>query len=444
MEELEEQMREREAAHMQERGELSLQISRLEAEVERFREEVLAWRSKSLELEQDSLRERSLREQVERELSGHRHVSRPSGWMDISPSRQDPSANGRELQTTAAQDYDRKDDSAVAMGCGNCTEDSRCECLEQVINMSTGGMVQRDLDTTPKQPHSGESVNGGHDQGNGSTWNSSDSLETDFTGLFSRKASKQRTGVIGSQSSQQRSPSMAISSGAADTDPCGFCESGTPCICAQMESPRQSQDVTTAPMSSVTSRFTPPPADGDVCRVAEPNRRTRSAQPQIGSLNSPNDVCAAGPGTCAQCRADPNSTLFCKSLAATVGSSRGGGGGGGAADGDAGCCRSGPRPGACQGRNAAASVTRGPQSASSTLDSATSRKEGTVYLSCADTYITLSRHPHYQEATDELDSWLGKLKASLPPGETDRPAIEIEAASVMGVLKFFDRRFGRE
>ncbi len=72
------------------------------------------------------------------------------------------------------------------------------------------------------------------------------------------------------------------------------------------------------------------------------------------------------------------------------------------------------------------------------------REEGTAYLSCADTYITLSRHPHYHRATDELDTWLGKLKTTLPTNEAGRPAIEIEAASVMGVLKFFDRRFGRE
>ncbi|KAI9751397.1 MAG: hypothetical protein M1815_001163 [Lichina confinis] len=445
VEELEEQMREREATHVQERGELASQITRLEAEVERFREEVLAWRSKSQELEQDVLRERSLREQVEGDLSGYRDVSQPSRRMDISPSRQDPSANGRQLQTTASRDYDLQDDGTVAMGCGDCTEDSRCECLEQVINMSTSGMMQGDLDMAPKQSHSGEGGSHGHDQGSSSRLGSSDSLETDFTGLFARDASKQRTGVIGSRSPQQQaSPSMAISSSATDSNPCGFCESGTPCICAQMESSRQrrSVDVTRAPMSFVISRFTPPPADGDVCRVAEPSRTSRAAQPQIGSFNSPNDTCAGGPGTCAQCRADPNSTIFCKSLAATAESSRGGaagaaGAGAGAADADTGCCQSGLRPGPCRGRN--------PATASSSPKHTPSRKEGTVYLSCADTYITLSRHPHYQEATDELDSWLGKLKTTLPPGETDRrPAIEIEAASVMGVLKFFDRRFGRE
>lgn len=66
-----------------------------------------------------------------------------------------------------------------------------------------------------------------------------------------------------------------------------------------------------------------------------------------------------------------------------------------------------------------------------------------VTLSCADTYITLSRHPHYSEASDHLETWLGKLKTSVPRGEESRPAMEIEAASVMSVLKFFDRNFGR-
>jgi hypothetical protein len=63
-------------------------------------------------------------------------------------------------------------------------------------------------------------------------------------------------------------------------------------------------------------------------------------------------------------------------------------------------------------------------------------------LSCADTFTTLSRHPHFEEASTELGSWLPKL-ATIEVLEGRTP-FEIEAASVMGVLRHFDRRFGRD
>lgn len=65
-------------------------------------------------------------------------------------------------------------------------------------------------------------------------------------------------------------------------------------------------------------------------------------------------------------------------------------------------------------------------------------------LSVADTYKTLSTHKNFDRATepDELSTWLGRLHAT-PPAQEGRPQMEVEAASVMGVLKLFDRRFGR-
>jgi hypothetical protein len=41
-----------------------------------------------------------------------------------------------------------------------------------------------------------------------------------------------------------------------------------------------------------------------------------------------------------------------------------------------------------------------------------------------------------------LSTWLGRLHAT-PPAHPGRAPMEVEAASVMGVLKLFDRRFGR-
>jgi len=72
-------------------------------------------------------------------------------------------------------------------------------------------------------------------------------------------------------------------------------------------------------------------------------------------------------------------------------------------------------------------------------------------LTCADTYTTLSRHPKFSRATDELSTWLPKLQTLPNPHDAvvkeghnhlaARPAMEVEAASVISVLRYFDRRF---
>lgn len=67
---------------------------------------------------------------------------------------------------------------------------------------------------------------------------------------------------------------------------------------------------------------------------------------------------------------------------------------------------------------------------------------GGLTLSCADTFTTLSRHPAFDRANEELEAWMPQL--ATVPGSLERTAFEVEAASVMGVLKFFDRRFGSD
>jgi hypothetical protein len=71
-------------------------------------------------------------------------------------------------------------------------------------------------------------------------------------------------------------------------------------------------------------------------------------------------------------------------------------------------------------------------------------------LSCADTYKTLATHRNFDQAADEIGTWLPKLKAVPLPEEPSNPGspaarlpIEVEAASIMSVLKDFDVRFGQ-
>jgi hypothetical protein len=67
-----------------------------------------------------------------------------------------------------------------------------------------------------------------------------------------------------------------------------------------------------------------------------------------------------------------------------------------------------------------------------------------VTLTCADAYTTLSRHPAYERASGDIATWLPKLNANhAQPAMVGRPALEIDAANVMAVLKDFDRRFGQ-
>ncbi|KAJ0161057.1 hypothetical protein CTA2_6844, partial [Colletotrichum tanaceti] len=136
-----------------------------------------------------------------------------------------------------------------------------------------------------------------------------------------------------------------------------------------------------------------------------------------------------GPGSCAQCLADPKSGLFCRALSANFersgGSDSGGGGG---------CCGgAGPGGGCCKTESAPPRLpTKGRLGLS---------------LSCAEAYQTLSSHRNFEKAADDIGSWLPKLRAAPKPGQTlpspSRLPIEVEAASIMSVLKDFDIRFGR-
>lgn len=174
--------------------------------------------------------------------------------------------------------------------------------------------------------------------------------------------------------------SVSTSSSIAATalpDPCGFCSDGTTCLCAELAKERPDR-VFKPPTSTLP---TPP----------------ESAITNMGTSNP----CINGPGTCTQCHSNPTSTLFCKSLAAT-------------------------RP-------------TNPEPPSHTVENTTNEAfiQGST-LNCADAFTVLSRHPGFDQATSEFNTWVAHL-STVPSATT---AFDIEAASVMGVLKLFDRRFG--
>jgi hypothetical protein len=268
-------------------------------------------------------------------------------------------------------------------------------------------------------------------------------MEIDFTTQFSSKTEP----VHSIQDIEESARPFAES--------CGFCKEGTYCMCAaSATNARQEHQIQLAPLSNSAfmNAVTPPPSDTDMegnCntkpRAMHPDKIHRS----IVSRNGANP-CINGPGTCLQCQSDPKSGLFCRSLAALRESTTSNP----CVNGPGTCqqCQNDPKsrafcrsmaaqrepdaassvPEGCCGGNAAG----GPCCKSFGVQS-----RPPPSLSVADTYKTLSIHKNFDQASDELNTWLGRLHAA--PQHAGRAPMEVEAASVMGVLKLFDRRFGR-
>ena len=415
--ELEGQIKEIEEKEDQEQNELKLRISSLENDVQTFRSQVLEWRERCQKLEHDlyEQKQHNVHSRVEDQLVRN-HTN--TGAVPLLRER---------LGSDSLPKNQRMDDRSfigeeeVLMGCGSCTSTSRCACVEQALNLfpamdpvpaNTEAMKRNPSplsSTTKKRPRK-------------TMKQDLELLETDFTNAFPTSQALPYQPTI-------EDPTSAVASPINDADRCGFCKDGTPCMCAEIESnslpqnpANESSHRQSNALASVLSLSTPPPSEGDVAIGS-----SRSVLLPLRN-EGPQDVgntCNGKPGSCTQCIADPQSTLFCKSLAASQKMSD---------STEVGCCGggSGLARGCCQSAGAVP-TTGQPQGAQTELS---------MSLSCADAYTVLSRHPGYEAASDELGSWMGKLKTR-PPRSGDRSPMEIEAASVMGVLKLFDRRFGR-
>ncbi|OTB00173.1 hypothetical protein M426DRAFT_44289, partial [Hypoxylon sp. CI-4A] len=297
----------------------------------------------------------------------------------------------------------------TSVGCGKCSIGTKCECLEAVLK-GPASNTESELKRKPSSisvlapeekrqkipepyPH-----------------------EVDFTAMFAKKKDPVVEPTLYQPIAQ---PAVA------PRDSCGFCKEGTYCMCAEAAASQ-----TLAPVSQQVQ--TPPPSENDVGPAPIEVTSTGAIKlPGISSLNRtpipaarPSSGCGPnGPGTCAQCLRDPKSGLFCRSLAANFarngGKSTSGGCCGGS--GGSGCCKS------TEGAPAPAESSAG------------------VNLSCADAYKTLSSHRNFEKAADDIGTWLPRLRAAPPHSNTStRLPIEVEAASIMGVLREFDVRFGRD
>jgi len=301
----------------------------------------------------------------------------------------------------------------TTVDCGKCTLGTSCECLEAALNGSTATS-----ETELKRKPSSSALESEEKRQKADSYPN----EIDFTAMFS---SKKKTSVVAPAPPPDPLPAPQLS--LQPREPCGFCTESSYCLCAA-EAAEAAAGQTLAPMGQQVQ--TPPPDNDSGPSPIEVTSTGAIKLPSLSSLNrgsfqttrKPSGCGANSPGTCAQCLRDPKSGLFCRSLAAKVARESGSTSGGccGGSGGSGGCCKSGN---------------------TSTQD--TSSPNG-VSLSCAATYQTLSSHPGFEQATDEIETWLPKLKAVPKPANAfGRTAMDVETASIMSVLKEFDVRFGR-
>lgn len=385
---LEEQMRQMEEREEKEQGELKERIEELQASVENYNQLLLSWREKYQVLETQLERERRLRNDAERTISEWRQGMMSANEAVVLPQRHPPQALNVGAGHGSTADNMNTNGEAISLGCGGCSRGTRCECIEQAFEMSK---ITADSSIHPtKRPPSAASSTDTNRQHPYPPSNP-ENLEIDFTSRFSAP----RPPAI------PNTASTVSALNAAMPDPCGFCQDGTPCICAEI------RVETIAEASRASGQLTDP-------------SRTQPSMNLNRSINPPStnrNPCVNEPGTCAQCLASPSSTLFCKSLAAT-------------------------RSNAPTQNTSVSLLQNGNGFVNAQVEAAPVLVEGNTGLTitCADTFTTLSRHPAFDRASEELGTWMPQLATA--PGGVARTAFEVEAASVMGVLRFFDRRFG--
>ncbi|KAL8840829.1 MAG: hypothetical protein Q9176_003676 [Flavoplaca citrina] len=392
--ELEDLMKKMEEEDASEQSELRARIQSLESELDSYRQTLLLWQQRMEHLKAEGEREKTLREVAQAELMLLR--DRPKQVTDAVPlptravRRQQQQPMTRDAIDNA-QSFNQYND--VPLGCGKCSQNTRCECIEQAFQIDDIDM--NNPNALGKRPHSPPS-----DQDikriRSTASEEPQANEIDFTARFS--SSKKPPNLVTSASST----SIPLPE---NPDPCGFCKDGSPCICAEM-----------------------------ALESMKAEKHTSSADDfRAITSSTPSNPCSNGPGTCDQCLVDANSTLFCKSLAAT---------------------RRGypqnqipttlfPQPQPTDEDELPPTPSSSDHEISSFEPNkiAQNRQEiPGVTLTCADAYETLRRHPAFEKASKELSTWIPQL--ATVPGGRERTAFEVEAASVMGVLKFFDRRFG--
>lgn len=364
--------------HEREKDGLNARIKQLEADIERCNRIVFACSTKCRSLEAELREGGHVWETGEKTKPPVKKMQYGSDDIVPLPSKSQRLTPASYETRASSQHFEQYETN---FGCGKCRIDTKCECIEEAFDMQDA--TAEDASQPFNGPCSPAPPTGHTRSSHGSNGRSSedDHNEIDFTARFTAKQPPVLT-----------NSSRSMSQTTAAPESCGFCQDGTACICAELA-------------------------------VEEQNNKRRkiaaaSAMPRQSFEETPRP-CINGPGTCAQCRSDANSTLFCKSLAAT---------------------------------RALPTLQKHPMVGGDLDKSSVSENKPNntaitgVTLSCADAYTTLSRHPAYGRATEDMGSWMPSL-ASVPTSASTRAnmtAFEIEAADILRTLRDFDNRFGSE
>ncbi|KAK9240108.1 hypothetical protein V1525DRAFT_244857 [Lipomyces kononenkoae] len=301
--------------------------------------------------------------------------------------------------------------------CGLCHSDGNCLCNDIGITPAT--------DILPKRRHSPVSAETLETNDNRIKRHHDDDLEMDFTHAFQTAKIIRKKGTVRQQPQQhqlQQQPEeyhfgdsndftstispyrSEIKTNLPVTDPCGFCASGTPCLCAEAANSEANNSIMDSQIMENGMHTILPP-------LRNPHHPRNETQNKLHTLHPEpiSDVTATpgtapsshfAPGTCEACQRDPMQTLFCTSLASRPQD----------ASGDAGCGNCDQPGGCCGGRKDAPD-------------------KDAAFIPCSAAYRTLSRHKGFKAV--ELPSLVGKLSTS---------GGQVEVASVASVLRELDRR----
>lgn len=499
--ELEEQLKEteeerlkREALMKAELDEARAHITKIEADLRRAADDSQQYQSRALRAEDmlDSLGKEA--EALKVEIAYLRNGARSTGTdaVALPPRRRRNPPRMTQQSRPLASRTNSSEVKPHPLDCGTCSSTGRCACIEQITTITTTSCSRCSLDITRCQCLD-ETLNTLTTSLNNTilpemdmkrAFASSSPImhskrprlsieeqqpqEIDFTAMFSSKPS---IGLYQPQKDRMMDYASEISiSRPPPGETCGFCDGGGFCACAEAAATQardQAMEMENR-LPPLLSEVTPPPSDTDIAyaesyklpslhpdhflhqtntnptqsqSMLSMSRPQSSAGQQQTAAQSSGNSCANGPGTCKQCQDDPKSGLFCRSLAAIRASN----------PSFSGCCGNGGPGGCCKDEKKAApppiqrTLSQPVLSHSHSRNSeAGASKQSELALSCAETYKTLASHKNFDIASGEIREWLPKLETVAPGKYPGRGAMDIDAASVMSVIKYFDVRFGRE
>ncbi|KAK9362825.1 hypothetical protein V1504DRAFT_447593 [Lipomyces starkeyi] len=309
------------------------------------------------------------------------------------------------------QDYGHSDK------CGLCHADGNCLCSDIGITPA--------VDIFPKRPPSPVSAKTAESPSKRLKGLHEEDLEMDFTHAFQtakivslNKSSFQPQPRHQHQQRRQEYDfddatdfTSALSSDQSEmktnvrvADPCGFCSSGTPCLCAEAADTEANNSMRDSEVMENSMITTLPPLRSDPHSRNAVQNKLHTLHPEpINDVTATSSFAPANnfaPGTCEACQRDPMQTLFCTSLASGQQNSTGGTG-----------CGNCNQPGGCCGGSNGSAV------------------RDTAFIPCSAAYRTLSRHRGFKAV--ELPSLVGKLSTR---------GGQVEVASVASILRELDRR----